>query len=194
VVARSADQGATWSAPVRVRADNWQFEGCPHAGPSLQVDSLDRVHIAWWTGKEGEAGAWYARSDDSGRTFTTVVPLGIASLSRPAHVQLALTPDGKVVAVWDDGTEEHPRVVMRVSRNGGAHWSSAVPVSEVARAASFPVLAATLGGITIAWSERSIASAEREARSAPDMSDPRARMGLKAVGDAEVRVRRGVLR
>ena len=66
--------GATWATPVRVHADNWVFDGCPHAGPSMQVDSAGAVHIAWWTGKQGAAGTYYARSTDGGETFELAGP------------------------------------------------------------------------------------------------------------------------
>lgn len=119
VVARSSDGGVTWSPAVRAHADDWVFDGCPHAGPSMQVDAAGRVHIGWWTGREGAAGAYYARSDDGARTFSEPVALGVATFSRPAHVQLALGGDETVVAAWDDGTLETPRVSVRVSRDAG---------------------------------------------------------------------------
>jgi hypothetical protein len=37
VVARSSDQGATWTPPVRVHADEWKFDACPHAGPAIAL-------------------------------------------------------------------------------------------------------------------------------------------------------------
>ena len=116
VVAKSTDHGATWAPPVRVHADNWVFDGCPHAGPSMQVDSTGAVHIAWWTGKQGSAGTYYARSTDGAKSFDAPVALGVGEFSAPAHIQLALGPQGTVVTVWDDGTVKTPKVVMRVSR------------------------------------------------------------------------------
>jgi hypothetical protein len=153
------------------------------------------VHIAWWTGKDGAAGVWYARSDDHGGSFASARPLGVAAFSRPAHVQLALGREGVVVAAWDDGTQDPSPVVMRVSRDGGDHWSGTVTVGGGGdRAAAFPVLAATEGGFTIAWSERSARAAQREAAEAPDMKAAGARMGLKRVGDADIVARRGAMR
>ena len=68
VVTRSSDGGKTWAPPVASRADGWVYPGCPHAGPSLKVDAKGAVHVAWWTGKEGEAGVYYARSTDGAQT------------------------------------------------------------------------------------------------------------------------------
>jgi hypothetical protein len=193
VVARSADGGRTWSEPRRVHADDWVFDGCPHAGPSLQVDAEGRVHVAWWTGKEGAAGVWYARSDDGARTFGAPVALGVAELSRPAHVQLALGQDGLVAAAWDDGTLVTPAVRLRVSRDGGRTFGDAIAVSEEGRAATFPVLALAGERLSVAWAERSRAAAEHEAAHAPDMKDPRAVKGLGRVGESDVLLRTGVV-
>jgi len=194
VVARSTDRGATWMAPVRVHADNWVFDGCPHAGPSMQVDSAGTVHIAWWTGVQGAAGTYYARSTDHGASFEKPVPLGVAEYSAPAHVQLALGPAGTVVAVWDDGTVKTPKVVMRFSHDGGGSFAAPTLVSAGGRAATFPVLALRDGDITIAWTEQSEAEHDHEKGMEPNMKDPKAAKGLSRVGESAVRVRSGRLR
>lgn len=190
VVARSSDHGATWQEPVRVHADNWVFDGCPHAGPSVQVDAAGRVHVAWWTGKQGDAGVWYARSNDGAKTFADPVALGVAEFSRPAHVQLALGGEDRLVATWDDGTLATPRVVVRTSRDGGNRWSETVALSDSGRAAGFPVVALQRGHVTIAWSEQSAASAAEHESHTMDMKDPKAMMPLGTVGDAQVMMRR----
>jgi hypothetical protein len=194
VVARSVDGGQTWSPAVRAHADEWVFDGCPHAGPSMQVDSAGRVHLGWWTGKEGSAGAYYARSDDGARTFSPPVALGTAAFSRPAHVQIALGSGGStVVAAWDDGTLAVPRVKVRVSRDGGATFAGPVDVSAKGRAAGFPVVGTVGDSVVVAWSERSPAAEAHAAHARPDMKDPAAVMPLSAVGEAAVVVRRGKL-
>lgn len=194
VVARSDDHGGTWSEPRRVHADEWAFDACPHAGPSMAVDAHGRLHVGWWTGKEGRAGSWYARSDDGARTFGAPVALGVANVSRPAHVQLALGADDVVAATWDDGTSATPRVLLRVSRDGGRSFAAAVPVSDPARAATFPVVAITGATLSVAWAEQSHAAAAHAAAHAPDMKDPTAVKGLGRVGESVVLLRSGTLR
>jgi hypothetical protein len=191
VVAKSTDHGASWQEPVRAHADGWVFDGCPHAGPSLQVDDAGRVHIAWWTGKQGAAGVWYARSDDGGRTFGTPVALGVAEFSRPAHVQLALGGNDRLIAAWDDGTLKTPRIVVRTSTDGGTQWSAPATLSDSGRTAGFPVVAAHGDRMSVAWSEQRSTAPEHEMHM--DMKDPNMRMPLSAVGDARVMVRRGTL-
>lgn len=189
VVARSTNRGESWEPPVRAHADNWVFDGCPHAGPSLQVDASGRVHIAWWTGKQGAAGVWYAHSDDGARSFGAPIALGVAEFSRPAHVQLALGSGGRVVAAWDDGTMASPRVVVRTSATRGDQWSDVAILSDSGKAAGFPVVAAQGERVTVAWSEKDAAGAHDE-HAAMDRTKP---MPLGTVGAAQVMARRAML-
>jgi hypothetical protein len=194
VVARSTDGGATWSSARRVHADDWAFEACPHAGPALAVDSSGALHVAWWTGREGMAGVYYARSGDRAQTFSAPVALGVAEWSRPAHVQLALGDGGRTIAaVWDDGTLPVSRIVMRLSEDGGKSFGGTVPLSAADRAAGFPVLGIVADWVVVAWSEQPVAAAERAESMRPDMRNPHSVMPLHAVGNAQVMVRRGAL-
>jgi hypothetical protein len=200
VVARSADGGHTWAAPVAAQTDGWVIDGCPHAGPSMQVDAAGRVHIAWWSGKQGAAGVFYARSDDGGRTFGPPAPMGVAQFSKPAHVQMALDEragaEPRVVLAWDDGTVKQARVVVRVSPDGGRTFAPAVVASAGAAPATFPVLAVEHGRVALAWSEESAAdaAAEAEAHVKHDMKGAKmAPMPLPTVGGRRIVVREGVV-
>ena len=148
------------------------------------------MHIAWWTGKQGSAGVWYARSDNGAMTFSKPIPLGVAEFSRPAHVQIALGGQDRIIAAWDDGTLATPRIVVRTSKTRGATWSEPSMLSDSSRAAGFPVVAATKERMAVAWSEQPL-SAVHDAHTA--MKDPNATMPLSAVGDARVLVRRGTI-
>ncbi|HET7623053.1 MAG TPA: sialidase family protein [Gemmatimonadaceae bacterium] len=194
VVARSNDRGATWSEPVRVQNDQWQVDACPHAGPALAVDSQQRLHVTWWSGKEGAAGVFYARSDDGGKSFTNTTPLGTDQFSQPAHVQLVVGDSGVVAVAWDDGTLQTPRIALRISRDHGSDFAPTRYVSAEGRAASFPVLALDGKKLTVAWTSQSADYARTVAAERPDMSDPHASMGLPTVGESEVLVRSGELR
>lgn len=195
VVARSTDHGATWSEPVRVHADDWKFDACPHAGPAIATDANGTLHVTWWTGKEGAAGVYYAQSTDGGKTFSPAIPLGVAQYSRPAHVQMALASRNRVIVTWDDGTKQIPQVVLRVSNDGGAHFGEPTVLSAADRAATFPVLGIAADSVSVAWSEVS-AQSSRAATAAADSAkarDPKAPKGLESVGEAQVFVRHGVL-
>lgn len=133
--------------PTRVHADEWVYPGCPHTGPGLGLDSAGVAHVAWFTGKQGSAGVYYARQTAAGATtFTTPVPLvtgrtlpashaGVAPRSNGgAFVGLDIAPDGRRLASFAiiDGAgqvlsrttldtlegADHPQVVSL--RGGGA--------------------------------------------------------------------------
>lgn len=195
VVARSNDHGTTWTEPVRVHVDDWKFDACPHAGPAIATDDKGTLHVTWWTGKEGSAGVYYAQSTDGGKTFSPAVALGVAQYSRPAHVQMSLASNNRVLVAWDDGTKQIPQVVVRVSNDGGAHFAPSSMISSPGRAATFPVLGIIGDSVAVAWSEVSSASAQKAASedSAAKAKNPKAAKGLESVGEAQVLVRRGVL-
>jgi hypothetical protein len=192
VVARSRDGGRTFGEAKRVYADDWVFPGCPHAGPSLIADAQGRVHIAWWTGKEGRAAAWYARADD-GETFGTPQALSVIGTPRPVHVQLAVHGD-TVLAAWDDDAGAGPQIFARLSYNGGTTFARATALSEAGQVASFPVVGLSLGRATIAWTQKTAEQHRHEERARPDMRAPNAVMGLPEVGQAAVLVRHATWR
>lgn len=188
VVSRSRDRGKSWSAPVRARDDGWVYPGCPHAGPSLEVDARGRLHLGWWTGKEGEAGVYYARSEDGGRTFTAQ-PIAVGKHARPAHIQLALDADSAVVVAWDDGHGEIPRVLLRRSTDGGRSFGPAARLSDPGVAASYPVVAVYGDSVAVAWSQTTAAEHRAKLAEREDMQAPGAAMRLPRVGQSEILVR-----
>lgn len=151
VVASSKDRGATWGKPVLAFADNWKIDGCPDAGPSMLADGDGRLHLAWWTGKEGAAGVKYVSSPDGGATWGAPVPLRVAQFSQPSHVQLARGDNGSLYAAWEDGTVKEARVVLAVSPDNGRHFEPAVEVSAPGTAGSHPVVATAGKELVVAW-------------------------------------------
>jgi hypothetical protein len=191
VVTRSIDDGKTWAEPVRTRADDWVYPGCPHAGPSLEVDAKGDVHVAWWTGKEGEAGVYYARSSDGGKSFVAQ-PIATGKTARPAHVQLAVSGE-RVYVAWDDGLGEMPRVLLRRSSDGGKRFDPEEMLSDDGVAASYPVLALYGDSVAVAWSQTTAAEHRQKLASMIDMKHPKAVMPLPRVGQSEILMRAGAL-
>lgn len=193
VVGRSSDGGLTWETPVRPREDGWVYPGCPHAGPSLVAAADGVVHIAWWTGKPGEAGVYYARSADRGASFTAQ-PIAVGPSARPTHVQMDVNAEGNVVVSWDDGLSDLPGILLRSSTNGGMAFGPEWRVSRPGVAGTFPVVRTFADSVLVAWSQVG-GEAHREAeRNRPDMRNPEARVGLPRVGQSEILVRRGAVR
>jgi hypothetical protein len=117
-VIRSYDQGATWSDPVKLGNDNWVFNGCPESGPELAVDSKDRLHAVYWTGKPGRPGVYYTRSDDGGVTFPKPKAIAVDKFYPPPYVDLAVENDGTAWIVWDDRRTKDRKVRLARATNG----------------------------------------------------------------------------
>jgi hypothetical protein len=192
VVARSMDYGATWSAPVRVHADDWIYPGCPHAGPSMQIDALGRVHVLWWTGAQRGAGVYYAISSDEGKSFATPAALYTQQTPVPSHVQLALDGD-HVVATWDVMRPHGAVVTARISRDGGLTFGDPLVLSDTTASAQYPVVGVDANKAYVAWSQ----TAGQDAPTATEMApmNPAAhgggghKMGLHPVGATQVLLR-----
>lgn len=193
VVMASKDHGATWSAPVKPRDDGWVYPGCPHAGASMKADATGAVHVAWWTGKGGAAGVWYARSSDGGATWAAQ-PIDTAATSAPAHVQVTLADSGRVIVAWDDGKSASPRILVRASGDGGTSFGATRRVSPEGVAATFPVLAVHHDSITVAWSQTADSAYRAAMAARPDMKRAGAKMGLPRVGQQEVLASHAALR
>ena len=110
-LARSTDGGATFEEPVRVHADNWVFDGCPHAGPAVAVAADGTVHVAWYTGAPDAAGLYHASSGDGGRTFGPRRPLTERGHVPTSQVALSATDDA-VWAAWEAVGEQGARIEL----------------------------------------------------------------------------------
>ncbi|UVT15408.1 MAG: exo-alpha-sialidase [Nitrospira sp.] len=154
VLARSTDQGRTFSAPIRVRRDGWVFPACPHRGPAIAFDQFGRLYIGWYTeGTDEQPRLLFAISDDAGKTFSTPISLHTSATSLPDQFRMAVHPDGAVVAVWEEVTGVRKRTVMRVSLDRGHTFGSVQTLSDGAKAETPAVAVHSNGTVALAWSE-----------------------------------------
>ena len=86
-VARGGERLEKLESPVRVSADGWKIDGCPHCGASLAVVG-DRVWIAWSTGASGEMRGYTASSPLEKLAFDERSPIG-EGLRDVNHLELA---------------------------------------------------------------------------------------------------------
>ncbi len=154
VIARSTDQGRSFSPSTVVSRDGWVFDACPHRGPSIAFDGPGRLYIGWYTeGKDEQPRLFIATSDDQGATFSTAVALHSAATSLPDNLQMAVHPDGQVVAVWEEVTGVRKRVVMRVSMDRGQTFGPVLTLSSGSKAEHPAVAIHDSGRVAIGWTE-----------------------------------------
>jgi hypothetical protein len=149
-VARSADGGRTFGAPVRVSEDNWKIDACPDDGPAMDVDGNGVLRVTWPTlvkdGDTGRIAIFESTSRDEGATFTPRARVDGAT-GAAAHPRIAIGAGGASAVVWDELAEGSRRVFVRPA--GGAP----VAVSE-GRIASYPAIAAVREGFVIAFTDQ----------------------------------------
>jgi hypothetical protein len=149
-IARSSDGGRTFSAPVRVSADEWKIDACPDDGPALAIDGDGAIRVTWPTllqeqGTAPHMAIFEAVSRDGGATFSPRTRVD-ASNAGASHPRLAVSRSGSRAIVWDEPASEGRRVMFRGE-------SSGVPLAE-GGSASYPAIAAVGGGFAVAWAEQ----------------------------------------
>lgn len=162
VVARSDDGGRSFYPARPVHHDGWSVAACPHAGPALAVDAGGRLHVAWYTGREGAAGVFHTTSSDGGRSFGEPAALAHAGVVPPSLVRMGAGPAGRVWIAWEDRTGPERR--LRIGHATGARAPVALGIALDGAAA--PAVAAGAGTIAVAWLDGDAvrAIALREAR------------------------------
>jgi hypothetical protein len=105
VVRRSADAGATWSAPVRVNAQPERIEADGDSRPKIATGPGGEVYVTWtkplsrpYTGE-----IRFSRSLDGGKTFSEPVAVH-ADRQEITHRfdSVATSKDGRVFVAWLD--------------------------------------------------------------------------------------------
>lgn len=142
-VARSDDGGKTFTSRI-VHHDGWEINACPVAGPSLSIDSSDRLTVVWYTGGGKRPGLHYAVSLDGGESFTRKeLPGSRGSLGK--HAQIVTLSRGISLVAWDQSGSA-PAV----------HWGVLDTIHHTYReerseaGGAYPVVAANTTGVFVA--------------------------------------------
>jgi hypothetical protein len=169
----SRDGGRTFAPPVRVSEDKWMLEGCPADGPSMAVDSRNRIHIVWPTlvsgstaGAEPTIALFYAVSTD-GKTFSARERIPAEGL--PHHPRVTVGSGGALTVAWDEAANGSRRIAVAhgvVDDSGRPRFRR--EALTTAGSAVYPSLAVAADGVVAAWtSGASTSSSIVVARLAP---------------------------
>lgn len=154
VIARSTDNGRSYSPPVIVGHDRWVYQGCPHRPATIGVDEHGRLYVVWYTeGPDDTPGVYFAYSDDQGNTFTPRRLLNTSKGTFPDHPQLAVNQDGQLLVTWEEQSPVRREVVFSYSLNRGQSFSLPKKLNE--KKAKSPAVAVNgQGQAVIAWLEQ----------------------------------------
>lgn len=136
----------------RVAVDDWQIEACPHQGPSLAVSATGTYHATWFTEGRARQGLFYARSQDSGRTFST--PMALGDNRRQPSRPFVFAAPGALWLVWKEFDGEESVVNVMASRDDGASWSQPKALARTADASDHPLLVGRGDNVYLSWLTR----------------------------------------
>lgn len=145
----SRDGGRTFGAPQRVSADGWAIDGCPEDGPSVVIDAMGSVHLAWPTVVKSPVehkAVFYASSAD-GLAVSPRVQVSPRHRS-VAHPRIVLTPAGGPMVLWEGTAAD--RGVWTSTRQPDGRFAAPVRVSRAVDA-SYPVAAVSGTEVLVAW-------------------------------------------
>jgi BNR repeat-like domain len=141
--------GKTWSKPVSVGGFDWQIRACPHVGGAI-THSGKTMHALSWTGKDERWGVYHSSSADGGTTWSRAQRIGTDDAR---HADLSTTPDGTVVAVWDEPANRVTTLKSARLAPGASQWSAPQTVATLGSGGAFPRVAATKAGVATFWIE-----------------------------------------
>jgi hypothetical protein len=165
-----------FSAPTPVAAPAWQFDGCPHDGPSLEIWQ-GHAHVVWMDAHSGKQRVYYGRAPVDDLRFA-VAALHESGPGTQGNARLRMDAAGRLHAVWEesladeaptDGSDQKHaqsghhhagltgagRAIMHAaSPKADGRFSTPRPI--VARPGRFqtrPAVACGECGIVVAWNE-----------------------------------------
>ncbi len=134
----------------RISVDEWVTDTCPHQGPAITITPADSIHVVWYTAGKARKGVFYARSVDSGVTFSQPRALGRkgVQVSRPQ----VLSSDKGLVLAWKEFDGETASAVVQTSHDDGLTWSAPVAIAQTKGRADHPQLIANTKGVPyLSW-------------------------------------------
>lgn len=151
-MARLNDDG-TFGPLQRIAVDGWKIDACPMHGPSVSIGADGTWQAAWFTGSEGKAGLYYARSSNQGTTFSTPQAFGNAA-KKPTRPQVVAGPGKNVWRAWKEFDGQITTVQTQHSGDGGETWGSATEVASTQGASDHPQLLAYGDDVYLSWLTR----------------------------------------
>jgi hypothetical protein len=164
---RSTDRGQTWSAAQKLSASQNNNTIGGRQGSTIRTDAQGKIYVIWESGVTVNGtktdAQVVAKSTDGGVTFSgpEVIspvrdlpsPLPGASFRDNSFPAAAISQaSGAVYVAWADYQGGHGRVLLSISTNGGATWSTASALDVPGRTAFFPGVAVSPDGskVTVA--------------------------------------------
>jgi hypothetical protein len=153
----SADNGVTWSQPVRVDHLDDELQTDAFA-PTVVMTPTGEAFVTWNDGRNGRDDVFLGRSADGGRTWDDKdvrLDMDEAGTAVSRFPKIARAADGRLAVAWEDDRAGYEGVYLRVRSAGSKPtWGPEVVVEPPGpkRAARLPSMVWTSGGaLQLAW-------------------------------------------
>jgi hypothetical protein len=119
-LAKSRDGGDTWTDPnIRVNVS-----GAHQRNPVMAVDSTGTVNVAWEDNRWSDWDIYFARSTDSGETWSNANRVNTApSSTTQIHPTMDVDSSGTIYIAWEDEINGNEDIYLGISSDGGVTWS-----------------------------------------------------------------------
>lgn len=135
--------------PLRLSKDNWKINGCPHHGPSLNIDNNNTYHTVWFTNADKQHGIFYANSHNQGEIFSK--PLQIGSYENKASHADLISLNKSIFITWQEYEKENYKLYLMKSDNGGKNWDNPQLVKTSINTPDYPFLITDNEKVYISW-------------------------------------------
>lgn len=143
--------GASWTKPQTVHADNWKINGCPVNGPSVSAQA-ENVVVGWYTESGGTAHVNVAFGTSGGSAFGNAIRVDDGQTQ--GRVDVVLLSDNSALVCWLSGDVQSGSIkVRRVEANGALGPTSEIARTDIARSSGFPRIARLGNEVYFAWTE-----------------------------------------
>ncbi|MGQ9582433.1 MAG: fibronectin type III domain-containing protein [Thermoplasmatota archaeon] len=149
-IARSTDNGSSFSSPVRVDDSTTGSQ----AYPRLVLDSSGKLHAIWQDTRSGSARIYYANSTDNGTSWSASVLVNQTSTGQQYVPSLAVDSSGNIHVAWEDTRTAGAHIYYARSTDGGASFGAAKKIDSSSGTARYPCVCVSSGSkVTVAWED-----------------------------------------
>ncbi len=142
--------GTTFGTDVQINGT-----GGSHRYPSIAIDEVGKIHIAWQGRLGWQWQIWYANSIDSGSTFSNNLRVDDAPLFDVGNPSIAVR-SSLISVVWEDMRNIYYDIRCAISTNGGSIFGNSVQVNDNTNNTDqrFPRVAIDVAGaINVVWQD-----------------------------------------
>jgi len=139
--------GSGWSEPMTVYEDNWEIDGCPVNGPSIDAIG-NNLAVAWFTVTEGMPKVQVAFSEEGGFGM----PVRIDAHDAIGRVDIVMLSESEAAVSWMENIGDEAAVqLMKVNSDGTKSEPITIAKTSPERASGFPQIELLHGKIYVAW-------------------------------------------